>query len=580
MYFYGMIHAYSQYMFSFAPLSTIEKRSFKINDIIGNISSERKTQSRFLFHVERCIGCHTCEIACAEQNALPEGTAWRRVGELEGGIFPDVKRYFVSLSCNHCLDAPCMNGCPVDAYSVNDRGIVIHNDPQCIGCGYCVWNCPYGVPVFQKDRKIVTKCDMCSNRLDQGLDPACVEACPTNAIQVEEVSVDEIKNTFMANADVPDMPSPLISVPSTKIILPESMNPEEFKKTDYRIIRSEDPHFSLILMTVFTQLSVGGFLLSFISDILRTIIPIPESVFRSVSFTAPVLFGIAGLSLLSSTFHLGRPLLAYRAIKKWKTSWLSREVIGLGVFSGLASVYSLMLFYSGGQDIRNIYMNIGIPSVSNSVRLLFGALTIFTGIFGIYASSKIYRVMSRPAWNSVKTTFDFFLISLLSGGAVFSHAASIAAIMDQSNEFLSAVVKVFSISIVVIGGVSVLVDLTVLRYRENSPVRELSQNAELYGTVLYRENAIRLLFLGVASVLSIMTGVEYFKAGTWEYAMITFAALIFYVLYSIMSRYLFFVTVVPSNIPGNYIVKANKPSSGRSVPITEARWGQMGASHV
>ncbi len=148
-------------------------------------------QYRFGFEMSACIGCHSCEVACAEQNGLPADTVWRRVGEIEGGDHPDTRRWHLSMSCNHCLDPACLSGCPTNAYEKLANGIVEHHAEDCIGCQYCTWNCPYSVPAFQPDRRIVTKCDLCKPRLDEGMAPACVGACPTHAIRIEKVNVAE-----------------------------------------------------------------------------------------------------------------------------------------------------------------------------------------------------------------------------------------------------------------------------------------------------------------------------------------------------------------------------------------------------
>src|SRR3546814_3739441 len=120
---------------------------------ISDWSSDVCSSDLFGFSMSACIGCHSCEVACAEQNGLPAGTVWRRVGEVEGGAFPDTRRLQISMSCNHCLDAACLNGCPTNAYEKLDNGVVAHHADDCIGCQYCTWNCPYSVPVFQPDRK-------------------------------------------------------------------------------------------------------------------------------------------------------------------------------------------------------------------------------------------------------------------------------------------------------------------------------------------------------------------------------------------------------------------------------------------
>ncbi|HIP15478.1 MAG TPA: 4Fe-4S dicluster domain-containing protein, partial [Sulfurimonas autotrophica] len=148
-------------------------------------------QYRFHFDLTACVGCHCCEVACNEQNNNPADIKWRRVGEMEAGTFPNVSQLFNSMSCNHCIDPECLNGCPTNSYIKFDNGIVFHDDDVCIGCQYCTWNCPYEVPVFNPDRGIVTKCHMCHEKLDDGQTPACIQACPAGAIEIEVVNKQE-----------------------------------------------------------------------------------------------------------------------------------------------------------------------------------------------------------------------------------------------------------------------------------------------------------------------------------------------------------------------------------------------------
>ncbi|MEA2685985.1 MAG: hypothetical protein QOE93_1180, partial [Actinomycetota bacterium] len=134
-------------------------------------------QYRFTFDMNSCVGCHSCEVACAEQNGTPVDEAWRRVGELESGTFPQTRRFNLSMACNHCLEPTCLSGCPTNAYEKLANGIVVHHPDECVGCQYCMWNCPYEVPVFDKAKRIVSKCDMCRPRIDAGQSPACVQSC-------------------------------------------------------------------------------------------------------------------------------------------------------------------------------------------------------------------------------------------------------------------------------------------------------------------------------------------------------------------------------------------------------------------
>ncbi|MBX7160874.1 MAG: 4Fe-4S dicluster domain-containing protein, partial [Acidimicrobiia bacterium] len=176
-------------------------------------------QYRFAVDLSRCIGCHACEVACAEQNDLPAGVYWRKVGDVEGGEFPHTARLHVSTACNHCLEPACMHGCPTLAYSKGADGIVVHDAQACVGCGYCTWNCPYDVPVIDPVCRIATKCDMCKPRLDTGDLPACVESCPTGAIALEIVDVASWRADHAA-AEGPGLPPSGLTLSTTRIAVP------------------------------------------------------------------------------------------------------------------------------------------------------------------------------------------------------------------------------------------------------------------------------------------------------------------------------------------------------------------------
>src|SRR5687767_4236330 len=85
---------------------------------------EQGEQYRFHFDMTRCIGCKCCEVACNEQNGNPAEVKWRRVGELEGGSYPHVRKFHLSMACNHCLEPSCLEGCPTGAYTKLENGIV------------------------------------------------------------------------------------------------------------------------------------------------------------------------------------------------------------------------------------------------------------------------------------------------------------------------------------------------------------------------------------------------------------------------------------------------------------------------
>jgi len=519
--------------------------------IAGFRLENRQYQTRFHFRMDRCIGCHCCEVACSEQNGLPPEAQWRRVGEIEGGVYPESKRYYLSSGCNHCLDAPCMKGCPVDAYRVNERGIVIHLDQTCIGCQYCTWNCPYGVPVYQEDRKIVTKCDLCSNRLDQNLDPACVEACPAQAILIETVPVEDVLAGYTIDAKAPDMPPPEISIPSTKITLPSGMESGDFKKTDRPFVRPEHPHTPLIWMTCLTQMALGSFLMIFAQDVARFLSG-SQSGPESLAWFSPAACLIALTSLAASTLHLGRPLFAYRAVKMWRTSWLSREVITLSLFAFAAIAYSALLFFAGKNQTMGFEM-------LSQARLIVGSLTIISGIAGIYSSSMIYRVPSRPAWNSGVTNFDFFSTCLITGPSLFAFAWSSSSCFSGANATLEDGFAVRGSMIAVLfASAFSLAQAGLMNRRSLSPVFELKATAELYCVRFWRLRFFRnvALLISLFCWLSLESGQVTLASGSGCVA--TALEFLSLSLMCLINRYLFFVTVVPRNIPGNFIMAAHQ----------------------
>jgi anaerobic dimethyl sulfoxide reductase subunit B (iron-sulfur subunit) len=135
--------------------------------------------------LDRCVGCMACAVACMDQNDLEVGaepTAWRQVFAVQSGAYPEARIHYVSLACMHCEDAPCLMACPTGAISRDAATRAVKTNPElCIGCHSCSIACPFGVPRFGRDGTM-QKCDLCSTRLEQGLEPACVRVCPSRAL--------------------------------------------------------------------------------------------------------------------------------------------------------------------------------------------------------------------------------------------------------------------------------------------------------------------------------------------------------------------------------------------------------------
>ena len=136
----------------------------------------------FIIDNRRCIGCHACTVACKSEHDVPIGVNRTWVKYIEKGTFPDSRRLFSVMRCNHCDDAPCVTICPVTALFRRSDGIVDFDNRRCIGCKACMQACPYDALYIDPDTRTAAKCNYCAHRVDLGLEPACVNVCPTRAI--------------------------------------------------------------------------------------------------------------------------------------------------------------------------------------------------------------------------------------------------------------------------------------------------------------------------------------------------------------------------------------------------------------
>lgn len=134
-----------------------------------------------LIDLRRCYGCHSCSVACKSEFDVPLGR-WRSwVKTVERGTYPDVKRHFLPRLCNHCADPPCVWVCPTKASHIQSNGIVDIDENLCIGCRSCIAMCPYDARFSHPRKKVAQKCDFCRHRIENGVEPSCVNTCPADA---------------------------------------------------------------------------------------------------------------------------------------------------------------------------------------------------------------------------------------------------------------------------------------------------------------------------------------------------------------------------------------------------------------
>lgn len=170
-------------------------------------------QFGFHFDMTACGACKTCQIACNDKNDLKAGELFREVRSYEGGSFPKPWIYYLSMSCNHCEEPLCVDNCPTGAsYKRSEDGIVVIDEDKCVGCKYCLWSCPYDARVYFEDKGVVGKCNMCVDLLEEGQNPACVDACVMRAIDYGDI--DELK------AKYPNAVNDLACLPNSNITKP------------------------------------------------------------------------------------------------------------------------------------------------------------------------------------------------------------------------------------------------------------------------------------------------------------------------------------------------------------------------
>jgi Fe-S-cluster-containing dehydrogenase component len=144
-------------------------------------------QLGFILDVNRCLGCGACVKACQINHHLPPPLAWRAIRMVEDRDQQGMRKFYLSVACNHCANPECLRVCPCGAYAKRRDGIVVHFPTKCTGCKSCVASCPFGVPKIHPITGKASKCQLCYERIDQGNSPYCVNACPAGALQLHEM---------------------------------------------------------------------------------------------------------------------------------------------------------------------------------------------------------------------------------------------------------------------------------------------------------------------------------------------------------------------------------------------------------
>ena len=316
----------------------------------------------FVLDLDRCTGCAACIVACNTENAVAEGLSWRRIHTFNHQRLATAPVFHFTLACNHCLEPACLHDCPANAYTKDPAtGAVVLDQDSCMGCRYCAWVCPYEAPQYNSAAGVMEKCTFCEHRLADDRSPACVTACPTDALRFEiEDDPDSVHHPGFPDTGLrpavrvvgsrrrqaPDMTAAPIAV---NVVSPRpAMGWSGFKS-----------EWSLWFFTSVATLLVAWFTAA---SAWNRAIPVP-------------LFAAAGiLAMAVSALHLGRVTRIWRAMLNVRSSWVSREVVLFSAFFAAACASTLR------------------PELMVHAKWVIAAV----GFASLFAMDMVYRVRGQP----------------------------------------------------------------------------------------------------------------------------------------------------------------------------------------
>jgi DMSO reductase anchor subunit len=372
---------------------------------------------------------------------------------------------------------------------------------------------------------------MCSQRLEDEEAPACVQACPNEAIAIRIVERREVEKLAGAGEFVGGAPSPKVTLPTTRYKSARTSD-VELVAVDRDVTRVEHLHLPLVIMLTLTQMGVGTLLVSLLFDRFEWSNP------RAGVLLPAVAFGVTAVALLASVFHLGRPWLAWRAVLNLKTSWLSREALAFGVFAKSLALYCGSILLAPG-------LNFPVFRLLASLSAPLGIAASFFGLVGIGCSVMVYVATKRAHWAWSRTSAAFF------GSLVLLGAAMAAFILSSTSDIRAepTVGMVVACGIVIVAACGKLI----FAYRYRRAVRDREQSVrQMVKTMNERlkplaiARAITGTVGGIALPLWMITG----KLEREWWPSVACAALFLVLSGEFIERMMFFGAAPASRMPG------------------------------
>jgi Fe-S-cluster-containing dehydrogenase component/formate-dependent nitrite reductase membrane component NrfD len=399
---------------------------------------------------ERCIGCHACTTACKSENEVPLGVTRTYVKAVEVGTFPQVRRDFQVTRCNQCSDAPCVAACPTSAMFTRRDGIVDFNKDSCIGCKACIAACPYDAIFINPQDHSAEKCNFCAQRIDVGLEPACVVVCPAEAILVGDLNDPTSKVAQIINrgsvqvrrpeketrpgvfykgahqatldplaARSPEGPVYMWSEKETGPMIVESGHPNFANSSAAALLAYDVTHrapwdWRVSLYTWTKGLAAGVYIVPLFL-LLAGVSPAGGPLWQ---WAAPILaglfLGLTGLILLADLEHPGRFIYIFTR-PQWR-SWLVRGAVIISAYAlvlGLhfaISVLTAMGLARESAGLQSILAIVGLP------------LALMTAVYTAYLFA---QAKARDLWQNPILPPHLAVQAVLAGSAILIPVAMV-----------------------------------------------------------------------------------------------------------------------------------------------------------
>ena len=558
----------------------------------------RTKQHAFHFTADNCIGCHACESACSEKNDLPAHISFRSVGYVEGGTYPDYTRMNISMACNHCDDPVCLKGCPTRAYTKHaEYGAVIQDPDICFGCGYCTWVCPYNAPQLDPVKGQVEKCNMCVDRLEVGLKPACVTACVGNALDFGVVE-NMPDNREQIETHLPGFPDPSITQPNIRFQQTKTM-PHEVTRTDsaqvkykrdektgyykpavdqkagkkksWNIARLSSRENPLVIFTLASQAAAGAFALLFFGKLFNIAALAPVIASPVSALIVMTAIALIALGLFMSTIHLGKPMRFYRGFNNLRHSPVSREGLGIVLFMQFAGLHFLAALPGNAwvQEYVGV-LNAEWQNIASLVANGTAGLAVISSAVALYYMYRCYRIKARPFWDHKQTAFTFAGTTLNLGSAVVGIFAVPYLLMTGASATpLLTLIGALMAAGMAIEAVGLYLHAHDLEHAEHEGAVSFYIQLTTFGKTYIARNALMALNAVAVLLLALFAGDDSVSLAVW--ALVLLSVLVA----ALVGRALFYVLVVPTTMPGAFFWK-NKAFEQHARDIGLADMPQVG----